>query len=159
MKPVQEKLEEIAKEFLAQDSDMRGLVLAGTQGQLLFHQGELERPERIAAMVATAIAQSARISTAFDVSRLGEITIAGEDGALQIFSAGPQAVLAVLSSHGANVGLISLEARDAGKKIAEALGSAKGEKGAVEAAGETAQAKVAGTAAAGGGEGTSAAAI
>jgi len=48
---------------------------------------------------------------------LGEVSIQADDAGLFVYSAGPKAVLAVLSPNGGNAGLIHLESRNAAREL------------------------------------------
>ena len=59
------------------------------------------------------------VAVSIHAGTLGDVAIQAEQGSLFVYSAGPKAVLAVLSPQGGNAGLIHLEARTTAKEIAE----------------------------------------
>jgi uncharacterized protein len=52
---------------------------------------------------------------------LTETSVSGSDGQVYLYAAGTKAVLVVVATAGANVGMIHLEARDAARRIQEIL--------------------------------------
>jgi predicted regulator of Ras-like GTPase activity (Roadblock/LC7/MglB family) len=53
---------------------------------------------------------------------LVEVSVTGSEGQLFLYSAGPKAVLAVISPQGANAGLVHLEARGTARDMGDLLG-------------------------------------
>lgn len=102
--------------------ELRGVLLASDDGLPIAHSVSTEAdPDRIAAVASAASSFGRRVGNRLDIGTLGEIFVQSEDGSLYVYSAGPKAVLAVMSRQGANAGLIHLEARATAKEIGELL--------------------------------------
>ena len=100
--------------------ELQGVLLASNEGLPIAHAlTNGADPTRVAAMAAAASTLGRRVSENIHAGALADVAIQAEEGALFIYSAGPKAVLAVLSPQGGNAGLIHLEARAAAKEIAE----------------------------------------
>jgi predicted regulator of Ras-like GTPase activity (Roadblock/LC7/MglB family) len=100
--------------------ELKGVLLASNEGLPVAHSlSNGSDPNRVAAMAAAASTLGRRISDSMSAGTLAEVSIQAEEGALFVYAAGSKAVLAVLSSQGANAGLIHLEARSVAKEIAE----------------------------------------
>jgi predicted regulator of Ras-like GTPase activity (Roadblock/LC7/MglB family) len=98
--------------------ELKGVLLASNEGLPIAHAlTNGADPNRIAAMAAAASSLGRRVSESIHAGTLGEVAIQADEGALFVYSAGPKAVLAVLSPQGGNAGLIHLEARAAAKEI------------------------------------------
>ena len=98
--------------------ELKGVLLASNEGLPIAHAlTNGADPSRIAAMAAAASSLGRRVSESIHAGTLGEVAIQADEGALFVYSAGPKAVLAVLSPQGGNAGLIHLEARVAAKEI------------------------------------------
>ena len=100
--------------------ELKGVLLASNEGLPIAHSlSNGGDPNRVAAMAVAASSLGRRISESMSAGNLGEVAIQAEEGALFVYSAGPKAVLAVMSPQGGNAGLIHLEARTAAKEIGE----------------------------------------
>lgn len=100
--------------------ELKGVLLASNEGLPIAHSlSNGADPNRVAAMAAAASSLGRRISESMSAGTLGEVSIQADEGALFVYSAGPKAVLAVLSPQGGNAGLIHLEARAAAKEIGD----------------------------------------
>jgi predicted regulator of Ras-like GTPase activity (Roadblock/LC7/MglB family) len=99
--------------------ELQGVLLASNEGLPIAHAlTNGADPNRVAAMAAAASSLGRRVSENIQAGTLADVAIQAEGGALFVYSAGPKAVLAVLSPPGGNAGLIHLEARTAAKEIA-----------------------------------------
>ena len=100
--------------------ELKGVLLASSEGLPIAHSlTNGSDPNRVAAMAAAATTLGRKVSETMGAGALGEVSVQAEEGALFVYSAGPKAVLVVLSPQGGNAGLIHLEARDTAKQIAE----------------------------------------
>ncbi len=100
--------------------DLKGVLLASNEGLPIAHAlTNGADPNRVAAMAAAASSLGRKVSENIGAGTLGEVTVQADEGALFVYSAGPKAILAVVSPQGGNAGLIHLEARDAAKQIGE----------------------------------------
>jgi hypothetical protein len=100
--------------------ELKGVLLASNEGLPIAHLlSNGSDPNRVAAMAVAASSLGRRISESMSAGALGEVAIQADEGALFVYSAGPKAVLAVISPQGGNAGLIHLEARSAAKDIGE----------------------------------------
>jgi predicted regulator of Ras-like GTPase activity (Roadblock/LC7/MglB family) len=78
--------------------------------------------DRFGAMCASLLALADRASMEIDRGELSQVLIEGSHGAVLLVHAGPDAVLAVSSNPGAQIGKIFIEARRAAQKLRECLG-------------------------------------
>ena len=103
--------------------DVTGVLLASSDGlALAANLPAGVDSARIAAMAATAIGLGKRIATTVGLGNYDESIVKAHEGALYLYSAGANAVLAIVSGAGANTGLINLEARRAAKELDKILG-------------------------------------
>lgn len=103
--------------------DVTGVLLASSDGlALAANLPAGVDSARIAAMAATAIGLGKRIAATVGLGNYDESIVKANEGALYLYSAGPNAVLAIVSGAGANTGLINLEARRAAKELDKILG-------------------------------------
>ncbi|HEU0142570.1 MAG TPA: roadblock/LC7 domain-containing protein [Bryobacteraceae bacterium] len=126
METVMSKQEQIQRELevlRAAVPEVRGVLVASTEGLPIAHSFvNGADPQRLAAMSAAASSLGRRISESLNAGSLMEVSVAGSEGHIFVYSAGTRAVLAVVGPAGANAGLIHLEARDAAKAILEIFG-------------------------------------
>ncbi len=116
----QEQLQGIIDEVRGAIPEIKGALIASSDGLAIVHSLASGDPNRVAAMAATALGLGKRITSTLGVGTLTETTVAGNDGQVFLFSAG-EGVLSIIAGSGANVGLINLEARDAASRIADLL--------------------------------------
>ena len=102
--------------------ELRGALVASSDGLAIAHSLSSGDAARMAAMVATALGLGKRISDTFGAGVFQETAVAGVNGQVFIYSCGNRGVLAAIAPAGANIGLINIEARDAAKNIAQLLG-------------------------------------
>jgi len=101
--------------------EVRGVMVAASDGLPIAHSFPSEEAARVAAMSATALGLGRRISETSRLDELQEVVIRGAGGSLVIYRTGPRAVMAVAVPQGANLGLLHLEAREVARKIAALL--------------------------------------
>jgi uncharacterized protein len=118
----QEALQQALSTLRSAIPDLRGVLIASSDG-LPMAQNLVgnEDPNRVAAMAATALGLGKRIADTLNAGSLTETSVSGSDGQVYLYAAGTKAVLVVVATAGANVGMIHLEARDAARRIQEIL--------------------------------------
>ncbi len=117
----QEDLKQIIDNLRSAVPEVRGAIVASSDGLAIAHSLSSGDPNRVAAMAATALGLGKRITDTLGAGKLTETTVSGNEGQIFLYSAGNKGVLALIASSGANVGLINLEARDAAQAITELL--------------------------------------
>jgi predicted regulator of Ras-like GTPase activity (Roadblock/LC7/MglB family) len=117
-----EQMHQVLGNLRAALFDVSGVLIASTDGlSLAQDMPNGSDPTRLAAMAATAIGLGKRISTTLSLGGYDESIVRAAEGTLYLYSAGPNAVLAVVAGPGANTGLINLEARRAAKDLDKIL--------------------------------------
>ncbi len=116
-----EDLNQILSNLRTSVPEIRGTLVASTDGMIIASNMASGDPSRMAAMVATALGLGKKICETFGGGTLSETSVSGNEGQAFIYSAGQKGVLGVIVASGANVGLIHLECRDAVKKITSLL--------------------------------------
>jgi predicted regulator of Ras-like GTPase activity (Roadblock/LC7/MglB family) len=100
--------------------ELRGVLVASTEGLPIAHSlSNGTDPARMAAMAAAATSLGRRVSDTLQSGTFEEISVAGADGQIFLYSAGNKGVLAVLGPAGCNAGLVHLEARGVARDLAE----------------------------------------
>jgi len=102
--------------------EVRGVLVASTDGMPISHNLAEGDPNRMAAMVATALSLGKRLIDSFTGGQFQETSVFGQSAQIFVYAAGPKAVLAVTGSGVSNVGLLHLEARAVAQKVAQVLG-------------------------------------
>lgn len=102
--------------------EVRGVLIASTDGMPISHNLVDGDPNRMAAMVATALSLAKRLVESFAGGQFLETTVFGQSAQIFVYAAGTKAVLAVIANGATNVGMINLEARSSAQKIAQVLG-------------------------------------
>lgn len=98
--------------------ELNGVLLASSEGLPIAHSLSAGAdPNRVAAWAAAACTLGRKVSDTMSGGNLGEVSIQADDAGLFVYSAGPKAVLAVLSPNGGNAGLIHLESRNAAREL------------------------------------------
>jgi predicted regulator of Ras-like GTPase activity (Roadblock/LC7/MglB family) len=118
----QESLQKLLEGLRSAIPDLRGALVASTDGLAMVHSLPAGvDPGRIAAMAATALGLGKRISDTMGIGILQEANFNANEGQMFIYTAGGQGVLALIAPSNANVGLIHFEARDVARQIASTL--------------------------------------
>ncbi len=101
---------------------VEGTVIASGDGFVITDtlRGE-GAAEEVAAMVATTMGVSTRMTDTLDAGEVQETSISGEDRSIFLYRAGGEGVLGVVATGDANVGMIHLQAREAAQEIASLL--------------------------------------
>jgi predicted regulator of Ras-like GTPase activity (Roadblock/LC7/MglB family) len=107
----------------AEIPELRGIMLATSEGLPIAHSlsGGLDS-SRVAAMAAAAASLARRVGENLSLGQAGEASIAGPQGMMFVYPAGPMAVLAVIGQSGTNAGLVHLEARMAAREMGDLFG-------------------------------------
>jgi len=119
---VSEALQQHLSQLRSAVPELKGALVASSDGLAIAHSLSSGDPARMAAMVATALGLGKRISDTFGAGQFNETSVGGADGQVFIYSCGTRGVLAAIAPAGANVGLINIEARDAAQNVAKLLG-------------------------------------
>lgn len=114
-------IQETISELRRAARDVSGVMVATSDGLPMAHDLPPENHLQTAAMAATAVGLSRRIVETFGHGGFEEAVVRGRDGYLIVYSAGPRAVLAVLASGGANLGLLHHVARRAASRVSDLL--------------------------------------
>ena len=112
-------IEEAIADLRRRAHDVSGVMVASSDGLPLAHDLPPENHLQTAAMAATAVGLSRRIVETFGHGGFEEAVVRGAAGYLVVYSAGPRAVLAVLASGEANLGLLHHVARRAAARVSE----------------------------------------
>lgn len=101
---------------------VEGTVVASGDGFVITDTLQTEgEAEEVAAMVATTMGVSTRMTDTLDAGEVQETSISGEDRSIFLYRAGGEGVLGVVAKGDANVGMIHLQAREATTEIADFL--------------------------------------
>lgn len=119
---VSDQLNNVLSNLRTAVPEIKGALIASTDGMVIASNESTGDVNRIAAMVATTLGLGKRICETFGVGSFSETSVAGSDGQVFVYSVGTRGVLSVVAASGANVGLIHIECRDAAKNIATILG-------------------------------------
>lgn len=117
----QEELQSIIDQLRNAVPEIRGAIIASTDGLAIAQSLSSGDPNRVAAMAATALGLGKRITNTLNAGTLSETTVTGSEGQIFLYAAGSKGVLALITSREANVGLINLEARDAAQRVTDLL--------------------------------------
>ncbi|WP_307797090.1 roadblock/LC7 domain-containing protein [Actinomadura barringtoniae] len=99
-----------------------GSLVASSDGLLIAHDLPVSiEPAGMAALTASGLALSHRITNTAHGGAFHEVVIRGVDGYVVIYSAGITASLTVLAAPDVNVGRLHLESRPVARRIAERL--------------------------------------
>ena len=102
---------------------IRGILVARNDGLPLVQTSGQSEATRMAAMTSTAVSLNKRIISIMGAGDLTETSIFGTEGQILLYTAGPRAVLAVMTENKANVALINHKARITAKEIASKFGA------------------------------------
>ncbi len=119
-----DQIQEIIDRLSAVVPKVRGILVARNDGLPLVQTSVQDEAIRMAAMTSTAVSLNKRIISIMGAGDLTETSISGTDGQILLYTAGPRAVLAVITESKANVALINHKARLTAKEIAQKFGEA-----------------------------------
>jgi uncharacterized protein len=103
-------------------NDIAGAVAVGNDGIVLAARMASDvNADRVGAVAATMIGVTKRVSGELKIGMTEEAIIKSDNGLFMVLPAGEQSLLAVSLRHGANLGMVRIEARDAATAIAHVL--------------------------------------
>ncbi len=117
-----DKYEQILQELI-KNSGLEGAVLVSADGlpiASVLKPGTEE--DRVAAMSAAILSLGEKVSEELQKGVLEQITIKGQDGYVILTGIGQDAVLTVLASNSAKLGLLLMEIKKAQEQLKEAIG-------------------------------------
>jgi predicted regulator of Ras-like GTPase activity (Roadblock/LC7/MglB family) len=119
---INEQLNKILGDLRSSIPEIKGAVVASSDGMAIASNLSSSDPNRMAAMVATALGLAKRICETMSCGVLTETSVVGNQGLVFVYAAGSKGVLSVMAAANANVGLINLECRAAASNIQGVLG-------------------------------------
>ncbi|MCX4827463.1 roadblock/LC7 domain-containing protein [Streptomyces sp. NBC_00006] len=96
-----------------------GALVASVDGLVLAHDAPGVEPEGVAALTATALGVTQRLSDATEQGAFRELLVRGAAGYVATYAAGDTAVLTLLAEDRVNVGRLHLEGRRSSTRIGE----------------------------------------
>lgn len=115
-----EQLKEILARLVgANSADISGAVVVGTDGIVMAsHIGGETNIDRVGAITATMNGVTTRVAGELKIGAAEEVIVRSSQGYLLVMPISPLIVLSMTLRQGANLGLVRLEAREAGSAIA-----------------------------------------
>jgi predicted regulator of Ras-like GTPase activity (Roadblock/LC7/MglB family) len=101
--------------------ELSGSVLATTDGMVVAHDAHGIEPDSLAALAAAHLALARRFASAVNHGELRESVVECDGGYITSYTAGPDALLTLVTTRAANLALVHLEARRAVVRLVEAL--------------------------------------
>jgi predicted regulator of Ras-like GTPase activity (Roadblock/LC7/MglB family) len=101
--------------------ELSGSVLASTDGLVVAHDAHGIEPDSIAALAAAHLALSRRFAHAVSHGDLREAVVECDRGYITSYTAGPNALLTVVTSGDANLAMVHLEARRCVRRLVRIL--------------------------------------
>jgi len=101
--------------------ELAGSVLASTDGLVVAHDAHDIEPDSIAALAAAHLALARRFAHAVSHGELRESVVECDRGYITSYTAGPNALLTVVTSGDANLAMVHLEARRCVRRIVRIL--------------------------------------
>ena len=117
-----DKYEKVLQDLL-KSSGLEGAVLVSADGlpiSSVLKPGIEE--DRVAAMSAAILSLGEKVTEELEKGVLEQITVKGEDGYIVLTGIGQEAVLTVLASNSAKLGLLLMEIKKAQDQLKEAIG-------------------------------------
>lgn len=103
-------------------SDVSGAVAVSMDGIVLASRMASDvNADRVGAVAATMVGVTRRVSGELKIGTAEEAIIKADNGLFMVLPAGSQSLLAVNLRHGANLGMVRIEARDAASAIGNVL--------------------------------------
>lgn len=103
-------------------TDITGAVAVSMDGIVLASRMANEvNADRVGAVAATMVGVTRRVSGELKIGFPEEAIIKADNGLFMVLPAGDQSLLAVNLRHGANLGMVRIEAREAAVAIGKAL--------------------------------------
>ncbi|WP_067497305.1 roadblock/LC7 domain-containing protein [Actinoplanes sp. TFC3] len=101
--------------------ELSGSVLATTDGMVVAHDAHGIEPDSIAALAAAHLALARRFAHAVNHGELRESVVECDGGYITSYTAGPNALLTLVTTRNANLAMVHLEARRAVRRLVEVL--------------------------------------
>jgi predicted regulator of Ras-like GTPase activity (Roadblock/LC7/MglB family) len=101
--------------------ELAGCVLATTDGLVVAHDAHDIEPDSIAALAAAHLALARRFAHAVNHGGLRESVVECDRGYITSYTAGPNALLTVVTSGDANLAMVHLEARRCVRRLMKIL--------------------------------------
>ncbi|GGQ79894.1 roadblock/LC7 domain-containing protein [Couchioplanes azureus] len=101
--------------------ELCGSVLATADGMVVAHDAHGIEPDSLAALAAAHLALARRFAHAVNHGELRESVVECDGGYITSYTAGPNALLTLVTSGGANLALVHLEARRAVRRLMKLL--------------------------------------
>jgi predicted regulator of Ras-like GTPase activity (Roadblock/LC7/MglB family) len=92
-------------------AELSASVLASADGMVMAHDARGIDPESLATLAAAHLAMARRFADAVNHGELRESVVESDRGYITSYTAGPDALLALVSSGDANLAMVHLEAR------------------------------------------------
>jgi len=101
--------------------ELSGSVLASTDGLVIAHDAHGIEPDSIAALAAAHLALARRFAHAVNHGELRESVVECDRGYITSYTAGPTALLTLVTSGDANLAMVHLEARRCVRRLIRIL--------------------------------------
>jgi predicted regulator of Ras-like GTPase activity (Roadblock/LC7/MglB family) len=98
--------------------ELTGSVLATADGMVVAHDAHGIEPDSLAALAAAHLALARRFAHAVRHGELRESVVECDGGHITSYAAGPNALLTVVTTSGANLAMVHLEARRSVQRLA-----------------------------------------
>jgi predicted regulator of Ras-like GTPase activity (Roadblock/LC7/MglB family) len=113
-------LEELAR-LRSRVQELSGSVLATADGLVVAHDSHGIEPDTLAALAAAHLALARRFAHAVNHGELRESVVECDGGYITSYTAGPNALLTVVTSGDANLAIVHLEARRCVRRLVRIL--------------------------------------
>jgi predicted regulator of Ras-like GTPase activity (Roadblock/LC7/MglB family) len=101
--------------------ELLGSVIATIDGMVVAHDAHGIEPDSLAALAAAHLALARRFAHAVDHGELRESVVQCDGGYITSYTAGPDAVLTLVTTGSANLGMVHLEARRCVRRLVPML--------------------------------------
>jgi predicted regulator of Ras-like GTPase activity (Roadblock/LC7/MglB family) len=101
--------------------ELAGSVLATTDGLVVAHDAHGIEPDSLAALAAAHLALARRFAHAVNHGELRESVVECDRGYITSYTAGPNALLTLVTSGAANLAMVHLEARRCVRRLVKIL--------------------------------------
>lgn len=101
--------------------ELAGSVLATTDGLVVAHDAHDIEPDSLAALAAAHLALARRFAHAVNQGDLREAVVECDRGYITTYTAGPNALLTLVTSGDANLAMVHLEARRCVRRLVKIL--------------------------------------
>ncbi len=101
--------------------ELSGAVLASTDGLVIAHDAHDIEPDSLAALAAAHLALARRFAHAVNHGDLRESVVECDRGYITSYTAGPNALLTLVTSGDANLAMVHLEARRCVRRLVRIL--------------------------------------